>query len=343
MMPDPVKQIVHSCLAIDTVACCAYDELSRLAEAPELRDFWAAMSAEERTHVDFWSRVCAHAEQSALPQVFDDPEAVRLEVEKIVPRARALLDRCREACGVAEAFLLAYRLEFYLLHPAFETLFHVMRHVVGEPCPEDQYEMHVDRFVQMLARHSPASPELELLGETLGRLWKENRRLAEQSTRDPVTGLLTRRAFSELSVHLAHLCQRQGQTVGVIMLDVDCFKEINDAHGHPAGDQVLRDVATAVLSSVRHADLVGRYGGEEFVVLLPGTDKEAAPLVAERLRASVERARPRGITTTISLGLVTASLRAPEGDLAQLIREADACLYAAKREGRNRVVIKHLE
>ena len=179
---NKTHEIVCLCLEIDKIADRAYTELAEIATERNFQKFWRRMSAEEKIHIDFWRRVCAlPAKPSTLPRVFDNPEVVCDELNRIIPKAKNLLSRCRDVESVSDAFVLAYRLEFYLLHSAFQTLFHILRHLVGGPCPEDDYEKHINSFVQMLANHGDVSPELELLGETLQRLWKENRALVERA------------------------------------------------------------------------------------------------------------------------------------------------------------------
>lgn len=122
------------------------------------------------------------------------------------------------------------------------------------------------------------------------------------------------------------------------MIDIDSFKPINDTHGHATGDAVLALVAGLLAATVREADFVSRYGGEEFLVLLPDTALEGARTVAEKLRTVVaETAHPVAGRITISIGLAMA---APgTGELATVVAQADAALYEAKRSGRNRLVI----
>jgi two-component system, cell cycle response regulator len=128
----------------------------------------------------------------------------------------------------------------------------------------------------------------------------------------------------------------------MLVIDIDFFKAINDSHGHDAGDEVLRDFALRIKRSIRGIDLACRYGGEEFVIVMPETDMAVAAMVAERLRRRIA-AEPFSIAqgaeripVTISIGI--AALRGKEDTAASLLKRADLALYRAKRDGRNRVV-----
>ena len=164
----------------------------------------------------------------------------------------------------------------------------------------------------------------------------------EMAVTDPLTGLHNRRY---LDSHLKLLIDRataRGRPMSVCITDIDRFKLVNDTYGHDAGDAVLREFANRVRSTVRGADLACRYGGEEFVLVMPDTSAEMAAGVAERLRSIVER-EPFRIPGTDAFLPITASLGIasvlPEGDSPEaLLKRADAALYEAKRSGRNRVV-----
>ncbi len=165
-----------------------------------------------------------------------------------------------------------------------------------------------------------------------GRLLRDLDRLAQ---RDPLTGLGNRRSFNEVLEREMARARRDGSELSLALFDVDHFKAVNDEHGHQVGDQVLRSVARALAGDVRGADLASRYGGEEFVVLLPGASADRATHTAERLRLAVADA-PSPVAVTISAGVATFPTHAATG--AQLVALADHALYEAKRGGRNRVV-----
>jgi diguanylate cyclase (GGDEF)-like protein len=164
-------------------------------------------------------------------------------------------------------------------------------------------------------------------------------RVAESALRDPLTGLLNRRYFDE-AIETAHAnARRSGDPLSLIVLDLDHFSAVNNEHGHSVGDAVLRRVARSIKAAVRDGDIVIRYGGEEFVVIAPGTDDEGAVWIAERVRVAVAESgvQPidgRRIHLTISAGVARL---VDEADGRGLFRAADSALLAAKRGGRNRV------
>jgi diguanylate cyclase (GGDEF)-like protein len=168
----------------------------------------------------------------------------------------------------------------------------------------------------------------------------ELRRLAAS---DPLTGMPNRRHFEERSAQIIAAREATGHSVAVLMLDVDHFKKINDSHGHPAGDEVLKVVAKRCREALRDRDLFARFGGEEFVALLAAPALEDAPAAAERMRTAVA-ATPimvgdARINVTVSIGAALGEAVAGRDQalLDDLIASADEALYRAKAEGRNRV------
>lgn len=169
----------------------------------------------------------------------------------------------------------------------------------------------------------------------------QNEELQRLATRDPMTGCLNRRAFFGSADQLYAQLKDGGEEVCCIMSDIDHFKSFNDRYGHAVGDQVIKSVAKCLGSELREVDMLCRYGGEEFCIMLPGATPEQALDVAERLRSSIERNAGAAvreipdIRITSSFGV--ASIRLGAKDPAELIDQADNALYQSKQNGRNRV------
>lgn len=186
--------------------------------------------------------------------------------------------------------------------------------------------------------------------ETLRDVTDEKRAqvaLEQLATRDGLTGLANRRCFDDTLQAEWQRALRHQQPLSLLMVDVDNFKQYNDAYGHLGGDECLQRIASAVSSEMRANDLVARYGGEEFAVILPNQSLKGAAIVAERIRCRVEQLRLPNLgskqhVVTVSIGAATA-LAAPENDPSQLVATADSALYRAKHMGRNRISLPGAE
>ena len=165
--------------------------------------------------------------------------------------------------------------------------------------------------------------------------------LKHQATTDPLTGLFNRRQYEMLFRRERERCRRQGTTICVAMGDLDHFKSLNDQLGHDSGDIALQHVAKLFVSQLREGDVVGRFGGEEFIILLPDTDITEAAMVIERLRKALHMSpvslqdQQWTLTATFSVSAVLDS----ETDIVETLRRVDAGLYQGKRGGRNQVVV----
>ena len=157
---------------------------------------------------------------------------------------------------------------------------------------------------------------------------------------DLLTGVANRRHFMAMAEKELARFVRYGGYLSVFMMDLDFFKQINDTHGHHAGDVVLAKVAEVFKATLREIDVIGRLGGEEFAVILPQTDNEMARVVAERLRQTVEQTEipmERGLPLHVTLSIGVATVRDTVINIDTLLGQADRALYQAKNAGRNRV------
>lgn len=168
-------------------------------------------------------------------------------------------------------------------------------------------------------------------------LQKKNEELEEMSFRDPLTGLYNRRYFIEFLDNQLAFSRRAEVPLSIVLMDLDHFKKINDSMGHLVGDTVLREFSRLVQGLVRESDIVARFGGEEFIIILPQTGKSAAAGVADRIRDTVKRSDFRGLPWSMTLSAGVAELR--DGDTQEtLLSRVDQRLYTGKMTGRDRVV-----
>jgi len=166
--------------------------------------------------------------------------------------------------------------------------------------------------------------------------------LKMMASTDPMTKLYNRRYFTKISKHILNLAKRENQDISIIMLDIDKFKTINDTYGHDVGDEVIISLADTLIKHQRKSDIVCRYGGEEFVMLLPNTSLDGAKTTAQHIRENVEKLDinigDKTLKFTVSLGV--SSVKDDESSIEKSLKRADEALYEAKKSGRNKVCIR---
>jgi len=195
-------------------------------------------------------------------------------------------------------------------------------------------------YEQLMLELKEAKEKAERLA---GELREANSRLKDLVFRDGLTGLFNHRYFQEILDKEVFRSQRYHSFLSLVMFDIDFFKKVNDTYGHPVGDLVLINIAKTAAGAVRSSDVVSRYGGEEFAVILPETDQGGMKVFAERLRRSIEKntTKTEGsqVKVTISVGGVTFVPGISKITKELLVDTADKALYASKKNGRNRVTI----
>ncbi|MEI7835282.1 MAG: diguanylate cyclase [Planctomycetota bacterium] len=195
---------------------------------------------------------------------------------------------------------------------------------------------------QLSASHDALQQSLSRERKLLARLRRDNEQLQRLATTDALTHLQNLRSFQDILAHQFRTAKRYGHNVSLLTLDVDFFKRVNDVHGHPSGDYVLKELAQIFLASVRESDVVCRTGGEEFSVILPEADSGQGQAFAERIRAQTAAREfmvyGQGIHVTVSVGVATFPTDVEITDPALLVFFSDRALLHAKQTGRNRVV-----
>lgn len=267
------------------------------------------------------------------------------ELTRCVAFARHAAEACGNGPGEAYREYLDRALQWYGIdEPAADALFVEIQHEAAQA--RELFDLPdwgaVDPSVVLQRAHA-ALAELSLHSvEEQVRWRREAESLADEVATDSLTGVPNRRALSGRLTRELEIARSSATSLSVLMIDLDKFKPINDTHGHAVGDDVLRAVAAALRKGIRPRDLVARYGGDEFAVVLPGSAARAAVFVAERLRQAIARVSLRTtdgekVTVTSSFGVAEYHPLAHESP-ESLLAEADRALYEAKRSGRNLVV-----
>lgn len=333
MTESVLVEIIRSCLELDRMAEDAYLRLFVAGGDPELTAFWQTMAAEEKSHVAFWEALLDFARGGRLPMLFGEPLAVLDSLAETAREVRGLLSVADHQRDPAQNLVLCCRLEIALMHPAFETLFRFVEQArlpLPLANPADGYDRHISRVIEALDRFGSSAPEARLIGELLGRLREKSLALVAGAHTDAVTGALNRQGFFSVIDPLVFLAARDSQPLGLVLLDLDGFGQINLAHGRRLGDKVLASVAGSLREALGERDILGRLGSDRFAVFLPGRAPAGLEQVALRLVRAVEQAPHHGVSVTAraAAGAVTPSGMA---GLERALRELERRLGSDRR------------
>lgn len=337
-----LTDILETSLRIDQKACTTYYKFYKNTHNKELRNEWLKRSEEERTHIFFWKRAISLSEEKSLPLIFKNSVTVRNKIKKTCESLEELLSQFDSYNVYIEQMTLAFMLEAYMLHPTFMEMFQAYNFI--DKKIEKQYEEHVSAFINMIERFHGGLGILhvKLFSENLQDLYNVTKEHLETALRDPLTGLYNRRGFIASTQPILNLADRENLYVGIVLLDFDNFKNINDRHGHAAGDAVLKAGATILNSCLRESDIAARYGGDEFIVSLVVEDPSIITNICKEIEKEIEKqaSQRAGLYFSVSLGTATSKLSSPyEKNLAALINNADQKLYEAKNKMKSSWVI----
>jgi len=266
--------------------------------------------------------------------MFDEPRRYIDELRALQARLEHLAAVAQQESQVPRVFIHALKLEFLLLHPAIVTLFHYLPERPGEASPGRTYGLHLGKLLSAIMDYGQLSPELDLLGETIGQLWKKTEESAARAVTDQVTGALNRRGLYIALKPLAYLARREKQAVGVMVLEIANLKEINLRFGHRTGDETLAATAAAISSRLRSSDAVGRFGGDDFLAFLTRFDPKqferiGVDVVQRVVATEIGGARP-ALTVGGAWTMIGGDVKA---EVEALIRAADRALAQAREGG----------
>lgn len=339
-MSDQMVQIIEACLRLDNLASRIYRQLSAGARSDHLQSFWRRISDQNEQNVFYWNQLRTWAGKGMMDGLFKNPEQVLQQVRRLEKSVRDLPESFDIIQIPGKAFRLAFKLEFFLLHPIFQNLLQYFQAMTSATAGASPYDRHVNALFEALHENGLGSLELELPAGIMHSLWLENRKLAVQNPIDELTGILNRRGLFVAVNQLAQMAQRNDSAVGLLMIDIDRIKSINGDGGHNKGDAVIKRVAEAIRANIRASDIAGRYGGEEFLVFLTRIQADGLRTVAEKIHQSATLTIDAKPESAVSIGGACDRLgRKVEQAVQLLIQLAESNLRRAKAAGGNCVQI----
>lgn len=332
-----MREILQMCIRMDETAEDAYRELSTACPDTSLAETFELLAHEQADRVAWWKELLDAYEQGLVPDIVDEGH-LRSHLRELDDEITLALPDSAASLSPDDMLDAAAHLEFYLLDPAFGELLSMTD--PGESAMRmADHAKHIDRLVVAIeARHSRYQLA-QFLARVLRRSLRDQQRLAELATHDQLTGLLNRRGLYATLRQWSAWASRYGRPVGVALVDLDEFKRVNDTLGHPVGDRLLTTVASVLSAVSRESDVIGRYGGDEFLILAPEGDRDSLNHLLERIVSAIRDAELGVEGTQVKLTASTGGAwTSGSGPISaeQLLAAADRSLYAAKLAGRNR-------
>ena len=224
-MNDSLVEIINQCLVLEKMAIRVYHQLCKHASDQSLKSFWENMAHQESDHVSYWKKLKDLAQKGKILNIFDNPKQILDDLKNIKSEIDTMLSQPADLSNLNTAFLLAYRVEFSMMHPAFEAMFHLMQRQTGDPSPEKDYEHHIQGLLKTMQKYGPLKPEFELIADLMEKLWDRNRQLAFQ-----LADIKDLRGLIPICMHCKNIRDDEGFW-GKVETYIENFTDVEFSHG----------------------------------------------------------------------------------------------------------------
>ncbi|MDZ4180636.1 MAG: diguanylate cyclase [Coriobacteriia bacterium] len=336
-----MRAILTNCAELDTIAHATYESMAKHTGNPDLALVFTQLSAEEGRHIGWWNDLAVAWDKGLLPDIINDTEGLVAHLDRIRSEVSAMLPIDFAGVSDDEMLDIAARMEFFMTDPLFGELLELTEPGQARSHRE-AYARHLERVVGAIEVHYSRSDLGKFFAGVIRRAWRDNLALTRFATRDPLTALHNRRGLMSYLEQWMSWAQRYRRPLGLLLIDVDDFKRVNDTLGHGVGDLALKAVSSALERTVRGSDFVARYGGDEFAIVAPESDVAELTQLGARLVEAVATLGLRDLdrdTIELSIsvgGAVLTPANGPDDDIDRFLAAADRSLYEAKRAGKAR-------
>ena len=333
-MHNSIADIILLCRELDEKAYYIYNNMADIFESNQSVSFWRQMADRKTEHINCWKNLLELEEEELLPSFYADYKDTYNYLNGQIKKTRDLIERINDLTPDMYLIIICH-LEFYLLNPDIQSFLHFVKNIPLLEFPVIDYEKHLDDLLDGIVKHSGEYREMKLMGETIRMLWNRNRVLDNESKIDELTGIHNRRGFFNLIKPVLEMSDNNRAKGGIMMIDIDNFKHLNDTYGHSEGDRILKSVSEAIRGSIRTCDFAGRYGGDEFIVYIVPADRGLVLDIAENIRTEVYKSFNKTIGATVSIGYYAGDGYMTNENIGDWTKKADSALYRAKRSGKN--------
>jgi len=336
-----LSEVARCCWVIYQKAADTYRTLADNSMSEEISRLWKEMAEGMNKHIMYWREITELVERDPTLEVLGNPYEAINQLRHVEARIDMIQESSTAFRSVMDYFYLAYSLEVQLIHPVLCLLPQSVMSVPDRKVVKWDYHTNLNSFLSGMQTHCETHYLHVALTDSLERMWEQNRRLAEQSSLDPVTGLHNRKSLLRVISSFSSLAQRDGHTVGIIMIGIENMDQLYTTFDPRAADEVVQRFYKSMKPSIRVSDVVGRYNFSTFLIYLSKVNHQYLYDIAQRFAESAGSIHKAGFVLSVHIGGSYGPIRA-RGDqqIEHYLSKAWDCVTRAKLSRTQRVVIE---